>query len=272
MFITTLLIFICGAVKAQEPKFSVKIKLQVEAGNLENSLITITKNGAPDRVIDPNQSKYNVDLDLNAVYSLVFTKMGYITKTVIIDTKVPTGREKEDFAKFTATVELTKQPEEEIITYTQPVGRIKYSLVDGDFDFDKDYTATAEAMVKKAEANPTPKPKPPVPNPRTETKPPPPTPTPVSKPIPIEVKQPEYTPTPPKPKPVILEPETPVKPIVKNKEERFIQEDRKKINIVTVTIDGVPYVYKREEYSWGGIYYYKEGKYITESTYYKETE
>jgi hypothetical protein len=273
LFAVIPLLLIYSVCSGQEaPKFNVKIKMQIESGNLEHALITITKDGKADRVIDPNKGKYSVDLDLGAEYALIFTKMGYITKTVMIDTHVPSGREKEDFAKFTATVELAKQPEEEVITYSQPVGRIKYSQSFGDFDYDKDYTATAEAMIKKAEANPTPKPKPPAPNPRPETKPPPPTSTPVSNPIPVQVKQPEYKPEPPKPKPIVKEPETPAKPIVKNKEEKIIQEDKRKITIVTVNINGVDYVYKREEYNWGGTYFYKDGKYITERTFAKETE
>jgi hypothetical protein len=242
------------------PKFSVKLKMAIEDGNLEHALITITKNGKPDRVIDPSKGKYNIDLDLGAEYTLAFTKMGYISKTVIIDTHVPNGREDAEFGKFSATVELAKQPEDQVITYSQPVGRIKYSTQLGDFDYDKDYTATAEAMIKKAESNPAPKPK---------TPPPPP---PVSKPIPVEVKQPEYKPEPPKPKPVVTATEAPVKPIVKNKVEKAIQEDRRKITVITVTIDGVDHVYRREQYAWGGLYYYKDGRNITESTFDKETE
>jgi hypothetical protein len=273
LFALGLLFFVSSALRAQEaPKFNVKVKFQVESGNLDNALITITKNGKTDRVIDPSKGKYSVDLDLNAEYALLFTKMGYVSKTVVFDTHVPNGREKEDFAKFNATVELAKQPEDEVITYSQPVGRIKYSTNDGDFDYDKDYTASAEAMIKKAESNPTPKPKPPTPNPRTEPKPPPTETASTSKPIPIAVKQPEYKPEPPKPKPIIQEPETPTKPIVKNKEEKVIQEDKRKITIITVNIDGVDYVYKKEEYNWGGLYFYKDGKNITERTFAKETE
>lgn len=273
LFVVISLFLITSICIGQEaPKFNVKIKMQIEGGTLEHALITITKNGKPDRVIDPNKGKYSVDLDLGAEYALIFTKMGYITKTVIIDTHVPGGREKEEFAKFVSVVELAKQPEDEIITYSQPVGRIKYSGIEGDFDYDKDYTATAEAMIKKAESNPAPKPKPPTPNPRQEIKPPPPTTTPTSNPIPVQVKQPEYKPEPPKPKPIVKEPEAPVKPLVKNKEERTIQEDKRKITIVTVNINGTDFVYKREEYNWGGTYFYKDGKYITERTFAKETE
>jgi hypothetical protein len=273
--IMILLAFYCLSVSAQAPSapvFSVKLKFGVQQGGLENSLITITKNGAPYRVIDPSKSKYNVDLELGAEFLFTFTKPGHITKSVIIDTHVPNGREKDEFGKFVAEVSLAMQPEDQEITYSQPVGKIKYSTERSDFDFDKDYTATAKEMQKKAEDNPKPKPKPPTPNPRpippvTTT-----TTTPPSNPVPVVVKQPEYHPEPPKPKPVVTEPVIEQKPVVKNKVEKIIQEDRRKITIVTVSIDTTDFVYRKEEYTWGGVYYYRDGSNITANTFDKETE
>lgn len=236
----------------------VKIKFSIKDGGLDNALITITKNGSPYKVID-SKSKYKLDLELGAEYLLTFAKPGYITKSLSIDTHVPNGREKEEFSENIVTVELLKQPEDQEITYTQPVGKFKYDGASGQFDYDKDYSQAAAAMVQKAESHPAPKPKPPAPSPQ-------------STPTPVAVKPPEYKPEPPKPKPVVTTPDIPQKPIVKNKVEKVVQEDRKKITIVTVNIDGVDYVYKKEEYNWGGIYFYKDGKYITENTYNKETE
>jgi hypothetical protein len=139
LFVASVLFIICIPSVAQEDfhKFAIKIIMKVENGDLENALITITKNGKADRVIDPNKGKDFVDLDLDAEYRLVYTKMGYVTKTIIIDTHVPNGREKEKFAKFTATVKLDKQAENKVITYSQPVGSIKYSVAFGDFVYHK---------------------------------------------------------------------------------------------------------------------------------------
>ncbi|MDF2438508.1 MAG: hypothetical protein K0Q95_2884 [Bacteroidota bacterium] len=251
--------------------FSLKVKFSIQGGGMENALITITKNGTPYRVID-SKAKYKLDLELGAEFLLVFTKPGYITKSIAVDTRVPNGREKEEIREYIATVELAKQPEDQEITYTQPVGRIKYSTMESEFDADKDYTQAAQAMVAKAEANPKPKPKPPAPNPKPVTTTPPPQTLPPSNPIPVAVKPPEYKPEPPKPKPVAKEPETVYKPVTKNKVEKVIQEDRKKITVVTVTIDGIDYVYKKEEYNWGGVYFYCDGKNITENTFTKQTE
>jgi hypothetical protein len=257
--VVMLLLFLAGSSFGQENTFSLKVKFSVNGGGLENALITITKNGSPYRVIDPSKSKYKLDLELGAEFLLVFTKQGYITKSLLVDTHVPNGREKEEIREYIATVELAKQPEDQVITYTQPVGRITYSNLEGEFDADKDYSQKAQDMVKKAESNPAPKPKPVVPPP-------------VSNPIPVAVKPPEYKPEPPKPKPPVVETVVPSKPIVKNKEEKIIQEDRRKLTIIIVNIDGVDYTYRREQYNWGGLYYYRDGRNISESTFYKETE
>jgi hypothetical protein len=266
-----LLLFSAGSF-AQVPIFTIKLKFSVQEGGLDNALITITKDGQAYRTIDPNKGKYFIDLELGGNYMMTFTKPGHITKQVIVDTHVPGGHEDDEFAKFTAEVNLEKQPEDQIITYSQPVGRIKYSGIAGDFDFDNDYTQTAVAAQKKDKENAKPKPKEPTPQPKPEPPKPVQAALPPSNPEPVAVKQPEYKPEPPKPKPVVVDvtPEAP--PVVKNKEEKIVQKDRLKITLVTVSINGTPIEYKKEEYAWGGVYYYRDGKNITELTFEKETE
>jgi hypothetical protein len=198
--------------------------------------------------------------------------MGYISKSLLIDTHIPKGREEEDFVRAEPEIILNKQPDEAEITYTQPVGKFKYDVYQGDFDYDKDYAATAVEAQKRAEAHPVPKPKPPAPNPRITPPPPPTTTTPKSNPVPVIVKQPEYKPEPPKPKVVPPPVVTQDKPIIKNKTEKIIQKDRLKITLVTVTINGFDYEYRKEEYAWGGTYYYKDVRNITASAFDKETE
>lgn len=261
-----------STLNAQENKLNLKVKLNIQKGNMEHALITISRDGQPYRVIDPNKGKYKLELELNSDFSFVFTKMGYISKTVLIDTHIPKGREEEYFNEFIADVTLEPQPEDKIITYSQPVGKIKYSNPSGDFDYDNDYTATAKVQLEKDKEKAVPKPKEPTPNPRPEPPVIPKTETPPSKPIPIAVKQPEYKST-PEPKKVVETPaDPPPKPNPKDTEERIVQKDRLKITFVTVRTSGTEYTYRKEEYSWGGIYFYKNDKNITESAFLKETE
>jgi hypothetical protein len=266
------MLVICNRMQAQEvAMFNIKFTLDIKDGDFKNAVITITKNGAPYRVIDPDKGKYTIALELGGQYLITCTKMGYITKSVAVDTRIPPKREAEPFIKFLSTVELLKQPEDAEVTYNQPVGRIKYSMETADFDFDKDYTAQALEMQKKANASPIPKPKPPTPNPRPTPPPVPVVTTPKSNPIPVVVKQPEYKPEPPKPKPVVVQPDIPQQPIVKNKVEKVVQKDRLKITFVIVTINGFDYEYRKEEYAWGGTYYYKGIANVTCSSFEQET-
>jgi hypothetical protein len=267
-----LLVLACSSSTFGQAPFTIKLKFNVEQGGLENALITITKNGAHHRTIDPNKGKYNIDLDLNAEYLFTFTKPGHITKSIVVDTHVPNGREDEEYAKFIAEVNLNLQPPDQIVTYSQPVGRIKYSNAKYDFDFDNDYTSTAQAQQKKDEANAKPKPKEPVPVPKKEEKPVVATPPQVSNPEPVAIKPPVNEPVKEAPKPVEKDPEPVYAPVVKDKEERVIQKDRLKITIIIVTINGINYEYKKEEYSWGGVYCYRDGNNISERTFDKETE
>ena len=276
-FLLVALTFIASTnASAQEaPKFTVKLKLNVHDGDYKNALITITKNGAPFKVIDPDGSTKNIDLDLNADYLITFSKMGYITKQVTYNTKVPDGRSNDPFSKFKCTVDIWPQPEDAIVKFSQPVGMIKYNVETGDFDYDKNYMSTALEMQKQAAEHPTPAPKPPPPPPPKVEPPPPPPPKPVevSKPIPIEIKQPEVVhEPPPPPKKKEVPPPPPPKKVEKNSVEKVFQDDHKKTTLVIVTIDGVDVVYKKEEYTWGATYYYKNNVYITENTFRSETE
>ncbi len=262
LFIGILMLFFSFIGLAQTvPLFGIKLKFSVQQGGLENSLITITRDGKPYRIIDPSKGKYFIDLELGSNFVFTFSKPGHITKQVIINTVVPNGREKEDFAKFTAEVGLELQPEDKIVTYTQPVGKIKYSGNDGDFNFDKDYTQTATELQKKDKEAAKPKPKEPPPPPLVEPK------SIVQSPAPSNP-----IPEPPKPKPAVVEPVFEYKPAVKNKEEKVIQKDRLKITIIIVKINDIDFEYKKEEYTWGGTYYYLNGKNITQPTFEKDTE
>ncbi len=257
-----------------EEKFTVRFKLSVNSGNYKNALISITKNGSPFKVIDPDGSVKSVELDLGAQYTVTCSKMGYITKTVTFNTNVPNGRAADEFRKFKCEVEIFPQPEDKIITFSQPVGRIQYNIELGDFDYDKNYANTALEMQKQATEQAVPAPKEVAPPP-----PPPPPPPPkekekvVSNPIPIEIKQPEvlHEPPPP-PKKKETPPVIPEKKIEKSMVEKIFQDDRKKTTLVTVTINKEDIVYKKEEYNWGAVYFYKNNVYITEGTFNSETE
>jgi len=244
-----LLFFSTTIIHAQVvPTLNVTSKLKIKDGDLKNSQITITKKGAPYKVIDPSKGAYAVDLTLGYEYEFTFTKLGYITKIILANTHVPEHREKGVFAKLVAEVELEKQPEDHSINHSLPSARIAYSDSKGDFDFEKDYDPKAE-KAKKNEKN--------VINQKPKiisaT-------TPQNKQGPVILKQSENKVESPS-----------YMPSGRNKVEKIIQEDTKKITIITITISEKDYIYRKEEYGWG-TYFYKDGKSITETTFSTETK
>jgi len=233
-----------------------RLILSVEDGDLKGAQVSISKNGKPYRIID-SKSKVDLELDLGNEYVFTAKKTDYVTKSIVIDTNVPEGRDQEDFAEFQSEIILKPQPVDQEITYTQPVGRIAYDDKMGDFNYDKDYSAKAREMEKKAEAEPRKKKKEEekiVSNPEIIKKD-----TIIKKETNSVVKK-EIPPDPPLP------------PVVRTVVERVVQQDKLKITYRTVTINDVAFEYRKEEFSWGGVYFYKGPKNITEATFEKDTK
>ncbi|MES2284443.1 MAG: hypothetical protein V4547_02060 [Bacteroidota bacterium] len=229
---------------AQEiPVVNVTFKLKIINGDLKNSQITITKTEAPYIVIEPNKEGDAVDLPLGFEYTITFTKMGYNTKRMLVDTHVPENREKGDFERQIADVTLEKLSGKLEDNYVQMIGKIKYSMTKADFD---KVPAAKEDKTKKNDkaalpANP--------------------------KPISSSPQQSD-----PVPIPTVVDKSEPFsnKSTGKNKVVKVISEDYKKFTIITITIDGKDIIYKKEEYGWG-TFFYKDGKRITGDTFTNET-
>lgn len=250
LFVLILLFFSSQNIIAQEEahQLNITLKLKIYEGDLKNSMVTITKKGMPFKVIDPNRDNFEVDLPLGSEYLFTFRKIGYITKIVSVDTHVPEGREKSEFAKKNSDIELDIQPEGRLITYPKPVASLSYSIRKRDFAWDKDVASEGYKMQKKEKENTNSNPK--AETPTTENK----------KQNPIVATQPENNLV-----------NTVKKPIVTNKEVKVIQEDYKKFTITTITIDDKKYIYRKEEFNFS-TFYYKDGLSIGADTYENETK
>lgn len=240
----SLLFFASSILYGQEiPVVNVTLKLKIINGDLKNSQITITKTDAPYIVVEPNKEGDAVDLPLGFEYTITFTKIGYNTKRMLVDTHVPESREKRDFERQIADVTLEKLSGKLEDNYVQMIGKIKYSMSKADFDFDKVAVAKDDKTKKNDKVSLPPAPKPSSSAPKK------------SEPIP----------------PVENITEPPSKTTGRNKVVKVITEDYKKITIITLTINSKDIIYKKEEFNWGA-FYYKDGKRITEDTFTRETQ
>ena len=133
-------------------KLEVPIKIKVNEGNLDGAEVTIIKNGGSPRKL-PFSAKFSLKLDLNANYIIKFTKPGFITKSIEINTTVPDSRANDGFDPYPFELKLFKQYDGvNIVVFDQPVAKIAFSNEIDDFDYNVDYTKSILSDVKEAEA------------------------------------------------------------------------------------------------------------------------
>lgn len=91
--------------------------------------------------------KFQIALTLQDSVSIVVVQDGYVSKTLVVSTKVPVKKEREDFL-FPFFIDLYptgKAPS--YVDLDRPVGKIKYSGVQ--FIYDIEYTKKANEQLKE---------------------------------------------------------------------------------------------------------------------------
>ncbi len=132
-------------------RLSLPVELSIENGNFKNCMVKVTKNGS-DVMSIPGKEKLNIKLDFNTDYLLSFSKPGYITKKIAVNTTVTPARESQLFEPYKIGVKLFKQYEGiNIVVYNQPVAKIKFNPAIDDFDYDVDYTKSILSQLTVSE-------------------------------------------------------------------------------------------------------------------------
>lgn len=118
----------------------VPVRLDVDKGDLNDVVVKVQKDGK-DAFTQSGASKMRFKLDYNRKYTLIFTKPGYVTKTIEINTSAPAERIAQKFDPYKIGVKIYKQGDEaNKVVYNQPVARIKYDKNIDEFNFDTDYS------------------------------------------------------------------------------------------------------------------------------------
>ena len=118
----------------QAVKFHVFVLVNAN-GNDSTSAVTITANSKPYKTLASTGRALPLDLDLNTYYLVKCTRAGYQDKTIVIDTKVPKGRELQKFAQFNCYVTLLKNNNTK--PTNKPIGGVKYNPTINEFDQDQ---------------------------------------------------------------------------------------------------------------------------------------
>ena len=157
------LLLIFGSSSAQQNFLEVPVKLEIEKGDMSEVVIKVKKDGK-DAFTQSGASKMRFKLDYNKKYTLVFTKPGYITKTIEFNTAAPSARITNGFEPYKIGIKLFLQNEENMVTYNQPVAQIRYDQNLDEFNFETDYSKSILSAISRDNS---PEPPAPVPAPTT---------------------------------------------------------------------------------------------------------
>lgn len=144
------LLFVALTINAQQ--VTINIKFDIDNGNYSESKVSISKNGAILKVIDPAKAKITENLEFDNDYLLTFLKKGYITKRISISTKNVPEDVQEDDLDFDFVVELFAQYEGiNTVLFNQPVAKYFYDPKEDAFAYDTDYTKSIRAALASFE-------------------------------------------------------------------------------------------------------------------------
>jgi hypothetical protein len=148
-----ILLFLATAAdsKANTKYLVVPVELVVINGDVGGSMVYVRRS---DATVSTFRGERNMELrlDYNAEYQIDFTKPGYITKSIKVNTKVPSKRLADGFEPYKIGVRLFKQyAGVNIVIFNQPVALIRYLPDIDDIGYDTDYTKAVLSEIKRAE-------------------------------------------------------------------------------------------------------------------------
>lgn len=137
-------------------KLLLKGKVKHENKKLKNiTIFTYTEDMMYTDMLTTENGKFDLELDLNMVYFIEFSKNGYVSKEYKVDTHVKKSR-RNDYFKFKFTVTLFPMVKgQDLSLLNKPVEIIHFDKFYDDFDFDYDYSDSTyiEVMQLEQEAN-----------------------------------------------------------------------------------------------------------------------
>lgn len=127
------------------------VQFVVVNGDFDQALVYLRRGGQTVAAFK-GQKNMNIRLEYNAEYQLDFTKPGYITKSIHVNTAVPEERRKLGFDSYKIGVRLFKQYDGVNITiYNQPVASIRYLPELDEIGYDTDYTKSILSLLTQTE-------------------------------------------------------------------------------------------------------------------------
>jgi len=145
------LIFFCSSFnQTQKDKRALLLKGIVEDNYepLDNAKITVYQNSRKLKNIESSKDGlFNFELDLNKKYSVEFSKVGYVSKKVEVNSSLPVGITGTWRIEFSISL-FQMYPGLDVSILEDPITKIKYKKQTEDFGYEEDYT---DMMMNKLE-------------------------------------------------------------------------------------------------------------------------
>ena len=149
-----LMLILVSPLAAQQNYLEIPVQLEIEDGNMNEVVVKIKKDGK-DAFTQSGASRLRFKLDFQRKYTLIFTKPGYVSKTIDVHTKVPAERLTKGFEAYRIGVKLQKQSENNPVAYKQAVAQIKFDSLLDEFNFETDYSKSLLSAMQGPSATPT---------------------------------------------------------------------------------------------------------------------
>jgi hypothetical protein len=148
-----LMLLLVSPLAAQQNYLEIPVQLEIEDGNMDEVVVKIKKDGK-DAFTQSGASRLRFKLDFQRKYTLIFTKPGYVSKTIDVHTKVPAERLTKGFEAYRIGVKLQKQSENNPVAYKQAVAQIKFDSMLDEFNFETDYSKSLLSAMQDPSATP----------------------------------------------------------------------------------------------------------------------
>ena len=138
-----------------ENNYSINGKVFIDNGSTDNVLVDIYSNGELVKKLSVNQDGlFRTTIDWNQIYSISFSKKGYVTKIIEFSTILPSGKNSTGIEPYNLRVRLFKTFEGvDSVFFKNPVAKIRYDQTIGDFDYDMDYSLSVKYKVDEMMKN-----------------------------------------------------------------------------------------------------------------------
>ncbi|MBS3774152.1 MAG: hypothetical protein KGY70_03095 [Bacteroidales bacterium] len=130
-------------------KLIIQVRVDKGSESLPNAQIIVYKDFRKERIVRTNKKGiFTLELDLNKIYTLAFSKPDYVTKKIKVNTNVPGN--KRNTWQLGFSVGLFKMyPGLDVSALEGPVTKIRYKEEREDFGYDERYTAMMMEKVDK---------------------------------------------------------------------------------------------------------------------------